>query len=96
MKLVIKTLNLGKNSLKKRWPEDDFTHNHKNTRVKCPICLKEIKGANHVELWKSLAVLWRHMKQQHPNLSPEIRETKEVLRGLSKALNWGMILTWPQ
>lgn len=81
----------------KVWPEDDYTHNHKKTRAKCPICLKWVKGANHVPTMKTLPVLWRHIRQEHPDLSKEkLSEIKQVMKGLSQALNWGMILTWPK
>lgn len=88
---------LTNNKTPKVWPEDDYTHNHKKTRVKCPICLRWVKGANHVQAFRTLAVLWRHIRQEHPDLSNEkLNEHKQVMKGLSKALNLGMILTWPK
>jgi len=50
-----------------------------------------------VPTMKTLAVLWRHIRQEHSDLSFEkLNEIKQVMRGLSMALNWGMILTWPK
>lgn len=72
----------------------DFTHNYTKIRLKCPECVRIIKGGNHVKVHKNLAGLWRHIKTIHGNISNSKFNTemiKEVLMYIAKALEWGIL-----
>ena len=73
---------------------DDFAHNYTNTRLKCPECLRTIKGSNHVKVFKNLAGLAWHIKTEHDwisNLQFTTDSIREVLRNIAIALQWGII-----
>jgi len=73
----------------------DFAHNYTKIRIKCPECVKTIKGGNHVRVYKSLAGLWRHIKLEHgeiSNLQFNISVIKEVLKNISRAVEWGILV----
>ncbi len=73
---------------------EDFAHNYKPVRVKCPECMRLVKGSNHVRVYKNLAGLWRHIKLEHgiiSNLETNMNQIKQVLRNMSIAVYLGMI-----
>jgi hypothetical protein len=72
----------------------DFSHNYTLIRIKCPECLRTIKGGNHVKVFKNLAGLWRHIKLEHGEISNckfNTSQIKEVLKHIALAIEWGMI-----
>lgn len=71
----------------------DFAHSYAKIRVRCPECYRIIKGKNHVRVFKNLAGLWWHFKNEHGDVSNSQFNTdmiKEILRNISKALELGM------
>ncbi|MEX0763998.1 MAG: hypothetical protein WD033_02365 [Nitrosopumilaceae archaeon] len=71
----------------------DFAHNYTKIRVKCPECVRTIKGDNHVRVFKNLAGLWWHFKNEHGIITNSLFSTesvKEILRNIAKALDLGM------
>lgn len=72
----------------------DFSHNYKKIRIKCPECIRIIKGRNHVKAYKNLAGLWRHIKLEHgdiSNLEFNTHQIKEILRHIAQAIELGML-----
>lgn len=72
---------------------DDFSHNYTPVRMKCPECMRIVKGTNHVRVYKNLAGLWRHIKLEHgdiSNLEFNLEKIKEVLRRIALAISWEM------
>lgn len=68
---------------------EDFSHNYKPVRVKCPECMRLVKGSNHVKVYKSLSGLWRHIKLEHgeiSNLEYDNNLIKNVLKHISIAV----------
>ena len=71
----------------------DFAHNYTRIRLRCPECVRTVKGKNHVKLFKNTAGLWWHFKKEHGQVSNSLfmtEDVKEVLRAISKAQSWGM------
>lgn len=71
----------------------DFSHNYTKIRIKCPECIRTIKGQNHVKVYKNLAGLWRHIKLEHgeiSNLEFNTNLIKEILKHISLAIKFGM------
>ena len=71
----------------------DFSHNYTKIRLKCPECVRTIKGDNHVRVFKNLAGLWWHFKNEHGIITNSLFSTegvKEILRNIAKALELGM------
>ena len=64
------------------------------TRLKCPVCLL-IKNPRHCKIYKNIAALWWHLKQEHGEFVYSQFTTDdvcEVLNNLTKAIRWGIIL----
>ena len=71
----------------------DFAHNYTRIRLRCPECVRTTKGKNHVKLFRNLAGLWWHFKNEHGIITNSLFSTeslKEVLRNIAKALELGM------
>jgi len=72
---------------------EDFAHNYIRILIKCPECVRIIKGMNHVKNQKNSAGLWRHIKTEHRTISNtqfNMAEIIEILKAISKALNLGL------
>ena len=72
---------------------EDFAHNCHPTRMKCPECIRIVKGKNHVKVHKNLASLWWHIRTEHETISTiefNMMEIIELLKTISKALNLGL------
>lgn len=72
----------------------DFSHNYKKIRIKCPECIRTIKGRNHVKVYKNLAGLWRHIRHEHGEIVNSvfnIKQIREVLTSIAIAIEWGML-----
>ncbi len=73
---------------------EDFSHNYTPIRIKCPECMRTIKGSNHVKIYKNMPGLWRHIKLEHGEISNLEFNTlliREVLKNISIAIHLGMI-----
>ena len=71
---------------------DDFTHNNKYIRIKCPECLHFIKLKNHAHVYKNTSGLWWHIINDHKDISElELMEIEEILRKISIAVHLGML-----
>jgi len=72
----------------------DFAHSHIETRLMCPECVRTIRGyKNHVKVYKTISGLWRHFKIEHGQIKNSKFDTDDirlVLKGLARALEWGM------
>ncbi len=71
-----------------------FTQNNSLIRVKCPECLRVIKNPRQTPVFKKLPALWWHFKRDHGEVSNLLFTTKdiqEVLNGLSKAIDLGIL-----
>jgi len=71
-----------------------YTQNHKKSRLRCPECIRIKKILRHCKIYKSLAQLWWHFKQEHNEVSNLLfctQDIKDVLNGLSKAMDWGIL-----
>ena len=74
--------------------DENFAHNYIKIRIKCPECIRTIKGSNHVRVYKNLSALWWHFKIEHSKISNSQFNTDDivqVLKKVSKALHLGMI-----
>ena len=72
----------------------DFSHNYTQFRIKCPECMRVVKGSNHVEVHKNLSAGWRHFKIEHfglVNSQFDFDEVKQVYRGLARAMELKML-----
>lgn len=72
----------------------DFSHNYKKIRIKCPECIRTIKGRNHVKVYKNLAGIWRHIRHEHGEIVNSVFNTnqiRDVLRSIAIAIEWGML-----
>ena len=72
---------------------EDYAHNCHPTRMKCPVCIRIVKGKNHVKVHKNLVSLWWHIKTEHGIISTtefSMMEIIELLKTISKALNLGL------
>ncbi len=62
-------------------------------RLRCPVCLlTEIP--RHCRIYKNLASLWWHIKQEHGEFTYSklcYHDVLEVLNNLTKAVKWGII-----
>ena len=73
---------------------EDFAHNYKRIRVKCPECMRLVRGSNHVKVYKNLAGLWRHIKLEHgeiSNLEYDTNLIKNVLKYVSVAVELSIL-----
>ena len=71
-----------------------FTQNNSPIRVKCPECMRITKSPRQCKIFKKLPGLWWHIKQEHEpisNLQFNTNDIIDVLNGLSRAQQWGMI-----
>ena len=62
-------------------------------RLQCPCCLLE-KIPRHCKIYKNTAALWWHLKQEHGKFVYSQFTTDDVLdvlNGLTKAIQWGII-----
>lgn len=72
----------------------DFSHNYTKIRIKCPECIRTVKGANHVRVYDNIPGLWRHIRQEHgeiSNLQLTTDMIKEVLKSITLAIEWRML-----
>lgn len=72
----------------------DFSHNYAKIRIKCPECIRTVKGSNHVRVYDNIPGLWRHIKQEHgeiSNLQLTTDVIKEVLKNIALAIEWRML-----
>ncbi len=72
---------------------EHFSQNNIEIRIKCPECIRTIKGKNHVKVYKNLSGLWRHIKTEHGEIINSQFNTDEItsmLKIISKALNLGL------
>ena len=72
---------------------EDFAHNYNRILIKCPECVRIIKGMNHVKNQKNLAALLWHIRIEHRTISNtqfNMTEIIEILKAISKALNLGL------
>ena len=73
---------------------EDYSHNYIKIRIKCPECVRTIKGKNHIRIHKSLSSFWWHFKTEHgivSNSQFNTDEIIEILKKISKAIHFGMI-----
>jgi len=73
---------------------EDFSHNYHLIRIKCPECVRTIKGKNHIRIHKSLSSFWWHFKTEHSEISNSQFNTDqiiEILKKISKAIHFGML-----
>ena len=73
---------------------DDFAHNYKKTRIKCPECVMAKKVTRQCKVYHNLAGLWWHFRRDHKNVGNRYFDTNEfcnILKNISKAVNLGMI-----
>jgi len=72
--------------------KEDFTHNYAPIRIRCPICFQNITPVRIVSFHKNLPSLWWHLKHDcfYPS-QEKLSEIKEILKKISKALDWGML-----
>jgi len=71
-----------------------YTQNHKKSRFHCPECVRIKKILRQCKIYKSLAQLWWHFKQEHGEISNLLfctQDVKDVLNALSKAMDWGIL-----
>jgi len=71
-----------------------YTQNHKKSRFRCPECIRITKILRHCKIYKSLPQLWWHFKQEHGEVSNLLfctKDVKDVLNGLSKAMDLGIL-----
>jgi len=72
---------------------ENFAHNYIRILIKCPECVRIIKGMNHVKNQKNLAALLWHIRTEHKTISNtqfNMAEIIEILKAISKALNLGL------
>lgn len=72
----------------------DFSHNYTKIRIKCPECIRTIKGVNHVRVYDNIPGLWRHIRQDHgeiSNLQLTTDRIKEVLKNIVLAIEWRIL-----
>jgi len=81
------------NEKTKKFPNlEDFAHNYRKTRIKCPYC--NFPQHQKVHCFHNLAGLWRHLKTEHYDyLNPNLKfdEISDLLKIISKAIYLGMI-----
>ena len=66
-----------------------FTQNFHEIRLRCPECVRTKKLLRHCKIYKNLASLWFHIKQEHgtiSNLDFNSKELVAVLNALDKAI----------
>jgi|APSaa5957512535_1039671.scaffolds.fasta_scaffold167647_2 hypothetical protein len=71
-----------------------FTQNHKPIRTQCPVCVRDVKTTRQCKIYKNLAALWWHIKQEHENISNSsftFNDLIPILNAVSKAKDLGII-----
>jgi len=62
-------------------------------RLRCPVCLLT-SIPRHCKIYKNLASLWWHLKQEHSDFfysQFSSDDVLDVLNNMSKAIKWGII-----
>ena len=73
---------------------EHYADNYIKIRIKCPECVRIIKGKNHIRVHKSLSSFWWHFKTEHGEISNSQFNTDEIMeisKKISKAIHLGMI-----
>ena len=66
---------------------------HDEIRVQCPVC-RLTKIPRHCKVFKNIAALWWHLKQDHGKFAYSQFNSDDVckvLNNLTKAIRWGII-----
>ena len=73
---------------------EDYAHNRNPIRMKCPECIRTIKGKNHIRVHDNLSSFWWHFKTEHGEISNSQFNTDEIIeisKKISKAIHLGML-----
>ena len=71
-----------------------FTQNFHTIRLRRPECVRTKKLLRHCKVYKNLAALWVHIKQEHgaiSNLDFNSKELVVVLNAVDKAIKWSIL-----
>jgi len=69
------------------------SQNYTKTRLQCPVCLLT-RIPRKCKIYKNLAGLWWHLKQDHKDFvfsQFSSDDVLDVLNNVTKAINWGII-----